>query len=91
MGHWYNNIKAFIIQFQFKTSHNVVMVISFDVKSSSMIKQQIILAIIITSVLALGTIGFDSFAMGQSNDSSFQTSNQTNTAENASEVKMEVL
>ncbi|MGN6346655.1 MAG: hypothetical protein ACTHME_03020 [Candidatus Nitrosocosmicus sp.] len=55
-------------------------------------KQQIILAIIITSVLALGTIGFGSFAMGQSNDTSFQTSNQTNTAENASgsAVRMQI-
>jgi DNA integrity scanning protein DisA with diadenylate cyclase activity len=57
-----------------------------------MTKQQTILAIIITSVLVLGTIGFDSFAMGQSNDSSFQTSNQTNTTENASgsAVKMQI-
>ena len=57
-----------------------------------MIKQQTILAIIITYVLALGTIGFGSFAMGQSNDSSGQTSNQTNTTENASgsAVKMQI-
>ena len=64
MGHWYDYIKASNIQSQFKTSHNIVTVISFDVKSSSMIKQQSILAIIITSVFTLGTIGFGSFAMG---------------------------
>src|SRR4051812_40867180 len=73
--------------------YNVITVISFDVKSSSMIKQQVIMTIIVTSVLALGAIGFISFANGQSNDSSDQTSNQTNTegaSGSASVVKMQI-
>jgi len=58
-----------------------------------MIKQQTVLAMIVTSVLALGTIGSCSFAMGQSNDSSNLASNQTNIGGepgNTNAVKMQI-
>lgn len=44
-----------------------------------MIKLLSIMTIIVTSVLAFGAIGLGSFAMGQSNISSYQTTNQPNT------------
>ena len=37
------------------------------------------MTIIVTSVLAFGAIGLGSFAIGQSNNSSYQTTNQPNT------------
>ena len=44
-----------------------------------MTKQLSITMIIVTSVLGLGAIGFDSFVVGQPNISSSQTPNQPNT------------
>jgi hypothetical protein len=44
-----------------------------------MTKQLSITMIIVTSVLGLGAIGFDSFVVGQPNVSSSQTTSQPNT------------